>query len=62
VREKQEFLAFLSLRFGRKSNVGPMNKKSCFNIYQTAKICGLIKTQPQPREQILDASNGVNYQ
>jgi hypothetical protein len=39
-----------------------MNKKSCFNIYQTAKICGLIKTQPQPREQILDASNGVNSQ
>jgi len=49
VHEKQEFLAFLSLRLGRKNNMGPMHSKSRFHLYQTVLICDLIKTQPQPQ-------------
>ena len=53
VREKQEFLAFHYLRFGRKNHVEPMNSKSLFFHYQTAANCVLIKTQPQPRSQTI---------
>jgi hypothetical protein len=47
VREKQEFLAFHYLHFGRKNHVGPMNSESLFFHYQMAAKCVLIKTQLQ---------------
>jgi hypothetical protein len=39
VREKQEFLAFHYLRFGRKNHVGSMNNKSFF--FSLPKSCKL---------------------
>jgi len=50
-QEKQEFVAFLYMRFGRKNHVGPMNSKSLFFYYQTAENCFLIKMQSVPRKQ-----------
>jgi hypothetical protein len=37
MQEKQEFVAFLYMRFGRKNHVGPMNSKSLFFIIKRLK-------------------------